>query len=374
MSAMSRRLPWVRWVIVCCLYLGGGIVAAAGISHPGLVNDRGGLIPLVRGTAHNPYARRVLAPALVRVIRALTPPSVRAAAERRGETIDVTAPGASSGNPEAEAHREKMVGNWDYAAAGAVLNVASFIAYLFCLRGLLSVLFHPPPLIADLFPLAALLSVPIFGEFSTLAYDYPQLAFFSLGLWWIAACRDRAFLILLPIGMLNKETTILLPVVYLVTRWGSMGRRRLLTNVGIQLVICAGMFVATAFVCRTHPGEVAENHIAETLRSIAQPANYFRFMRVAPSPLLPGGANVPMPVGWNLPAAAVLVAFIAPGWREAPQFVRRALPTVLAPLIVLTLFLGVWWELRDYLEATPLVLMALYAGARRIWELEPVSA
>ena len=83
----SRWAAGLRRALVFGLYLVGGTLATAAISHPGLVNERGGLISLVRGDAHNPHARRVLAPTLIRGIRGLLPPALRAAAERRGREM-----------------------------------------------------------------------------------------------------------------------------------------------------------------------------------------------------------------------------------------------------------------------------------------------
>ena len=66
-------------------------------------------------------------------------------------------------------------------------------------------------------------------------------------------------------------------------------------------------------------------------------------------------------------APFTLGLLIAPGWRDAPAFLRRALPVVLVPLVVLTMLFGVWYELRDCIEATPLIMLLVYAGIRRIW-------
>jgi hypothetical protein len=264
-----------------------------------------------------------------------------------------------------------MEGNWDVALAGALLNVVSYAAFLFSFRALLIALYEPVSPAAGLFPLLSLLAVPILGEYSTAAYDHMQLFLFTLGLLLIAARRDRLFLAFLPIGMLNKETTILLPLVFLVSRWPSREPSRLLRTFGLQLATCVAVFAATLILCRHHPGELTESHWSETLRDFALPSNFFRFSHVSPSPLLPGGASLPVPVGWNLPAILLLGVLIAPGWHEAKPLVRRGLLVVLAPLLLFGMILGVWWELRDYLEAIPLILLAVYAGMRRIWEIEP---
>src|SRR2546427_10919831 len=47
----SRWAAGLHRALVFGLYLVGGTLAAAAISHPGLVNERGGLISLVRGDA-----------------------------------------------------------------------------------------------------------------------------------------------------------------------------------------------------------------------------------------------------------------------------------------------------------------------------------
>jgi hypothetical protein len=364
MSTMSRGLPWVRWVIISCLYLGGGVIATAGISHPGLLHERFGLIPMVEGQAYNPYARRVLAPTLIRGIRLAMPAFVRAAAEKRGRAMGGSSTDSPTGTSEDGAKRIEMDGNWDYAVAGAILNVFSYSAFLLLIRGLMLALFRPPALLADLFPLVVLISVPVLGQYSTTAYDHLQLCLFTLGLWLIQQRRDRALLLFLPIGMLNKETTILLPLVYLVTNWQSSARRTVIFQVATQMAICLAVFAATVVACRHHPGGVAESHLGDTLRTILVPANYFRFARIEPSPLLPGGANLPVPTGWNVPALLVLIALIAPGWNQAPTLIRKGIPAVFVPLLLLALFLGMWSELRDYQEVLPLLVLAVYSGVQ----------
>ena len=184
----SRWAAGLHRALVFGLYLVGGALATAAISHPGLVNERGGLISLVRGDAHNPHARRVLAPTLIRGIRGLLPPALRAAAERRGREMSSIPATAYGGY--AETRRAQTEGYWDYVLAGVVLNVVCFSGFLFGLRALLALLFRPPPFVADLFQLLALMAVPVFGEFSTLAYDYPQLCLFTLGLLIAPGWRD----------------------------------------------------------------------------------------------------------------------------------------------------------------------------------------
>jgi len=142
-----------------------------------------------------------------------------------------------------------------------------------------------------------------------------------------------------------------------------------LRSVGVQLAVCAAVFAATVIACRHHGGGIVEAHLGDTLRGLGTVGNYFRFVPVSSSPLLPAGANVPVPVGWNLPAILALGVLIAPGWRDAPALVTRGLLAVLLPLVALAIFFGQWSELRDYLEATPLLLMATYAGVRRIWSV-----
>ncbi len=362
----GRWLPMFRWAPWGVLYVAAGIVAAAAVGHPDLVARRSGLIPTLRGEAYNPYARRVLAPTLIRAIQATFPPSLRAAIERRVRPLAGRL--SRRDNPAAEeaARWRAMEGQWSYAVAGVILNALGYAGFLFALRALLALLFRPPGLVAGAFPLLSLLAIPVFEEHGTFAYDYLQLFLFTLGLYFIAARRERSFLLLLPLATLSKETTLLLPAVYAATRAGAMPARRLARNVGLQLALCAVTLAVTAYACRHHPGEIVEGHLRDNLREMLRVASYFRFGRVDPCPLLPRGLDVPVPLGWNLPGLLALGLVIAPGWREAPEFLKRALPTILLPLVGLVLFYGMWSELRAVREVLPVVLLLLYAGARRL--------
>jgi hypothetical protein len=121
------------------------------------------------------------------------------------------------------------------------------------------------------------------------------------------------------------------------------------------------------YVCRHHAGDVVENHFQLNAAEITQLGSFFRFRRLELCPLFPRGLDVPVPMGWNIPGMLVLGLIIAPGWREAPSFLKRTLPTMFVPLLGLMLVLGIWSELRAIRELLPIVLLLLYAGLRSLW-------
>ncbi len=355
-----RPLAWAP------LYLAAGLLAAAAVGHPNLVTERSGLIPTLRGEAYNPYARRALAPALVAAIRAAFPARLDEAVERRMRPLAGSLARRDNPAPDEARRWREMEGHWSVALAGALLNALCFAAFLFVVRALLALFFQPPEVLAGAFPLVSLFSIPIFEEHGTFVYDYPQLFLFTLGLYLVAARRDRAFFALLPFAVLNKETSLLLPIVYLVTRAGTTPVRLLARHVGTQLALGLAVLGVTAYVCRHHVGELVEIHLRENLEEILRAGSWVRFGRVDACPLFPRGLDVPVPLGWNLPGLLGVGLVVAMGWRSAPTFLRRALPTVLLPLVALMLAFGMWSELRALREVLPIVLLLLYAGLRQL--------
>jgi len=214
-----------------------------------------------------------------------------------------------------------------------------------------------------------LASAPIFAKYSTSVYDFPNMALFTLGIFLILTERWKLYWGLLPIAILNKETAILLPLVFLATQIGRMEHRSLITRLVGQLALCSVVIGVLLFIFRHQPGEIVEPHWSHNLAELRRLSTYFRFEDLQPCPLFPHGLSVPIPVGLNVMLIVGVGAVIGAGWGETPSLATRAFASFFLPLLGFTLLFAVVSELRDYYEALPMIVVLAFGGIVKFWRL-----
>jgi len=314
-------------LMVLCIFL-----ADPGLNHypPSSFGD------MVYGRASRPFVYRTLVPTAVRVVSGLCPDSAHAAATHAAQHTRL----------------KHLVAAWDDVPAAYFLEFlialalmyGSLIGFVIALRYLAEALFDLPPSFARKVPLIALVLLPPLFRYTSFIYDFPSLFLFTLGLALMVRQRWRAYLGLLVVATINKETAILLPFVfglYFLRRqellrgrfWPLLG-----AQVGLWLVIKLGI----NYVFRDNPGGMVELHLRD---------HNLGLLRSYPM----GTA-----AGW-----LVLAVLMAVRWSDTPRFLRTALWT-LPVLVGMTLFLGYLDELRDYYEAFPVVVLLVAHGVARL--------
>jgi len=360
----------LRLIIVTAVYLIAAVLSYGLTHYPGLVAERYGIIHMVSGEAHNPFVRRALVPFLVRITHSVLPRSIKDSINSRAENyIGTSGIRESYDEPESEQRFDTMEGKWSIAIVAIAFIVLSLFGFLFALRKALIIFYHPPPLIADFFPLLVLVFLPVFANFSNFIYDYANLFLFTICLIFMFGEKWLLYYIFLCLAVLNKETAILLPAVFAVYYLGRMEKKRYLTHVILQFAVGIGLIGILILIFRNNPGGVAEFHIGYNLIYLSDIKNLFLFEPFRTCPLAPGGLKVYRPVGCNLPFWGIIIAFVAFGWRKSPRFIRIALPVVAIPLLAAMPFFGLVNEIRAVYEALPLILLLLYSTADRIWQI-----
>ncbi len=323
-----------RELVFGALYLVAAIVLTFSFVRPpaGLgSNSRAPFGQMVDGTAHLPFANRALVPALVRAIDGAVSEEARARLDATlhdehvvVRTLDQVAPAWT---------RERLV---QYLACLGILY-ASLVGFLYALRYLWTGAVKAPPFTGAMVPLLAVAALPpFFDTYASYMYDFPALLLFTLGLGLLVRRRFVPFLLLYAVGCLNKETTVLLTLVfalYFLVR-NDLGRRRFALLLVAQVAIFVGVKLGLALRFSDNPGGVVEFRL---FRNLVRLPRY--------------------PLG-SLYGGLALVAVFVWQWRRIPLFLRCAI-VPLAPLIVLTFFLGYFDEIRDYYEALPALLLAL---------------
>jgi hypothetical protein len=294
---------------------------------------------MVYGTASRPFVFRTLIPTTIRVLTSAVPDGAKRALVDYGgrgtlgwflRFCDKIPPALTL---------ELLI--------ALPLLFASLLGFLYSLRALFRATYHAAPGVENYVPLVALLLLPPFFCYTSFLYDFPTLFFFTLALLLLVRRRWRGYLLVFAISCFNKETTVLLGMVYGLYFWRDPGLSRArFWLVGIaQAFLFAAIKLTIAIVFSANPGRTVEYHFDHTLW-LMQPYTTSTAM------------------AWLL-----IVILIAHRWAEQPRFLRLAL-LVLIPLVLLTVFLGLLDELRDYYEAFPAGVLLLFHGAARLCGVE----
>ena len=277
------------------------------------------------GTAYRPYVYRQLVPLMVRGIDAITPAPVRRAIE----------------NTFAEHPRLMRKLHWapGYARWFVIVFVLHWLFLILfgaCMRELVDQTWAPRAPVSVAAGVAAIVLTGIHFGYQNFVYDFPQLALFALGLALLGRDRLRGFYVLYPIGMLNKETFVLMTLVFVFTRWRRLPFGVLMRHVLAQFAIAIAIVAALHYVYRNEPGGTLEFHLRYNL-------DYHPSARQLLHDAIYGGF-------WAL---ALLSA------RRRPFLGGLAL--VLGGLLgAATLFFGYIGEYRDYYEVYPILFLLAF--------------
>lgn len=291
------------------------------------------LLPdMVQGTAHRPYVKRVMVPWLVRAADAVTPPSLDAALSRATES----SPWLSRRLRWESAHA-----TW-FALAFAIHGV-SLVVFGFGMERLARACLGARGIAAALVGAGTVFLVPIHFGYQNFLYDFPSLASFAWGLAFLHERAWPAYYALFPLGLLNKETYVLMMVAYVFHEWGRRPLGELVRHVAAQFAISVAVLGALAVGYARTPGETVEFHLWRNLAYRPPPKQLRR------DAIYWGFTLFGVVGGWSLAVA------------------RRPLFGIGAILLGTTFVLGYMGEYRDFYEAYPyLALMAAHAVMSRL--------
>jgi hypothetical protein len=335
-----RRLVFLGAYVLLSLYVfltWLGLDMGLRVRH-GSLNEtrRASFHGMVYGDGYKPYVRRTLLPTTIRLVAAACPAGCRERLEKAVLRRPVPRLIAQLGW-----ERQLLL---EYLLA-MVLIYGCLLGFVFALRDFLGDLSETHPLVKDVAPLVALLLLPFlsgeyhrWGEYGHYIYDFSTLFLFTLGLRLLAAARWTAFLIVYFVACLNKETTILLTLVFVLhyARSSALPRPRFWKLLSAQLLFFGAVQLGLVWAFRKNRGEAVEFHLLDHNLALFRP--------------IPFAA---------LALCLALGVLLALHWRRKPRFLKDAL-WILAPLVGLTVFLGYLDELRDYYEAFPAVFLLAY--------------
>ncbi len=351
-------------VILILLYLVVSTLSYLLVMHPGFSNDSSGIIAMFKGDADLPFARRVLAPLLIRTSHKLSPEFIDRFIRDTANKFLVRSEVKEHADDELADKLGRAEGHWDIIAIGIAVNILFLMGFLGTLRYGLRLFYGLSCWLADLAPLLMLFILPIFYYYPNMIYDYAQLFLFALGYILIARGKLRWYYLLLFLAALNKETAVLLPLLFLVHFRGKLKRKELVYHLALQIGLCVSVYLVLYFIFRANSGVVQEVHFLRNFNHLTHIGNYFIFTRLEPFLLAHFGVVFWYPAGLNIIVGLLLLAGILYHWAEKPLFLRKAL-LLLIPLVVASLVFGFVDEMRVYYELVPIVFWLIaYSVAR----------
>lgn len=332
-----------------------GFAVSEFVRYPGLANAKPGLGgedffgDMVYGRAPQPFVTRVLVPWLIRAAVAVTPPTARAQIE--------------------ESVRRSLTNNgkplwlyqypFEFTVAKNIMLLFT-IGFAFALWWLARLTLDVPAPAVDVIPIVVMFALPgLYGSGSML-YDLPALCLFTLGLALIAARRFWFYALTFAVCVLNKETGLLLTLVWAVSeahkRKLKLKSKPLVVGVGLQFGVWLLVRGLLLWLFRNNPGEAIALHLFRNAQVLAVPGNWFLFRPVTGWLILPMGFNLLYVLGF----IASLFAL-----KRTPQFLKDAF-WIAVPFVVLAWLFGYVDEMRVYYELLPIVALVLFGGLYRL--------
>jgi hypothetical protein len=283
---------------------------------------------MVAGTASKPFVYRALFPTTIRVVSKLTPEGGRQDLARR-----------IKGSQTLSGMFQSLGWQWQYAheylvAAGIMYVCFVLFAYFVGRFVLESVDITRSAFNISLTESISLLGLIPFFRYNSFIYDPPQLFLFTMCLYLLWRQKWRAYIPVFVLACLNKETAVLLPLVFGVHYARRLNRGRYMALVLAQVTIFAVVKTGLTYLFRANPGPFVPFHLLDHgIGTLLQTYRFTAFLA-----LLLGG----------------LLVFY--GWKRKPAFLRTGFVWTLGPLLALGFILGYWDEWRGYYEAYPLAL------------------
>lgn len=318
-------------------WLLAAVVLAIVVRDPGIERASGAvkIVPdMVYHHNERPVVTRVLIPWVIEALTKLVPDAQSA----RLSELAVTHPFL--------AHNFQKYG-WipEFAAvyfvAVAVLYVCLlgfFYAFRYFARGI----FEGPRAFIDVSGLIAIAAIPPLTVGLHTLYDFGTLLFMTAALGLMVRRHKLTYLLFYTLACMNRETAILLALIFAVNFYDLMPRGRLVFFTLIQFAIWFAIRFWVGWLYRDNPGGVVEFQYVQNIKNLF----------LAPSYSLA-----------QLLAVLAVLFLIFSNWPRKPVFLKRALIWFI-PTLVIYFIVGILNEWRIYWEWYPIFLCLALDGVK----------
>ena len=320
-----RRLVYRSLYVFIKLIIVGFVVFLF-VTNPGINGYKKAMFPdMIYGQAFKPYAYRALVPYTIRNISNLIPASTK-------ETFH----GFVKHNFYDKSvfmqkywHEKYLV---EYAVAVMVLYLI-LLGFSFALRYLLTGIYNVSSRYIDLMILVSLLLLPGAFKYYSYLYDFATLLLFTLCLGLMIRKHWIRYLLVFILACLNKETAILLIMVFLIHFFKrKIGAKLYARLIYAQTFIYVLIRIVLGYIFKDNRGSILEFHLFQNL-----------------------GKRLIVPLALGL----IIYFGVSFRWKEKPKLLKDGL-WILVPLLIMGFIFGFFDELRGYYESYPVIFCLLF--------------
>jgi len=333
-----------RIAFFCATALFSVIIIVFFLNGPGYLNGNANalFLPMVYGKAHKPYVNRALVPITIRSITTLTPTPIKNSMNKLAHD-----------NLVMSSIFEKKKWEKDHVTEYLLVSIIiyfSTIGFVYSFRALLQEVFNAPSSFFWVVPFSALWGLPIFFNF-TYIYDIPQLFLFTLGLYLITKGCWKTYLFFFFLACVNKETSLLLAVVFIIHFFDQQRMNRYMYTwlILAQLFIFSAVKIIFIFIYKSNSGGIVENHLLSHLNFLMTPYSLPDFL------------------SWGF-----VILLVCIKWNLKPQFIKDAL-WIAVPLFILFIPFGFQNEIRIFYEVYPIFLCLIAQPLALMFGLQTIS-
>jgi len=264
-----------RSIVLLILYFLCTLFIVSLIRSPVLIDKRVGVIPMTEFEAYKPFQYRILLPVTIRAIESLTPNSIEG--KINDLTSNILENRVASHNDLLEHKSEKLAGYGYRIVIYFLINISALFMFLVVIKYLASTLNILPGNTCDLIPFGMLIALPIYFNFGNFMYDFSHLFLFTLSLLFLYKQRWLKYVIVFSLALLNKETAVLLVIIFVFNYYKSLPKKMFYKLLGIQIGIFIIIKLTLHLVFLNNSGGVVEYHLAWNLNHMSDLNHYFDF-------------------------------------------------------------------------------------------------
>jgi len=238
-------IKWLYRSLYLILLVGmAGLIVGMFLRSPGIIGDgRADFYHQISGTAERPFAYRTLIPTTIRMLTIPIDDTTRESLAEWG-----------LGNPFVYDVFSTSAWRIDWLPEFVLASMLMFLAvlgWLWSLNYLMTGVYSGNRYGMDALIFLGLLGLPPFFTATNYIYDIPALFFFTLGLALMIRRHWIAYLIVFFLACLNKETTILLTMIFVLYFFNQsrMNRREYIQWLVAQLLIFGVVRIFLMFWC-----------------------------------------------------------------------------------------------------------------------------
>ncbi len=235
------------------------------------------------------------------------------------------------------------------------LMLAALVGTALVWRALVLTAFPNRQGLADVVPIVALAALPATFVIGGFIYDFPELLLTSACYLAFVRGRWKAWYVLLPLTVLNKEASVLVVVWWLSMR-GEMPTRTWWLHVAASSALGGAIVVALWLSFRHHPGFTMQPNRAHNL-------HYWRSLKWLSATRDVVGIGVRLPIAFHVFNLAVIGGVVASS--RVPKAVKRAFGWSVLAVAPLFLSFGFENEIRVFAVAIPPLVLIFAAAIQR---------